>query len=170
MHLKHILSTSLSALCLLACTNVDCPLENVVTMNCGLYNAETKASLKISDTLTIKTGGTKDTTLLNRANGISSFKLPLRYAAKEDTLLLRFSNAAGQFATDTIFVLHDGHPHFESADCPLVVFHKLNSVRWTTHAMKTMPLAIDSIAIIKENVTYDNAQNLKIYLRSVVTQ
>ena len=76
MHLKHILSTSLSALCLLACTNVDCPLENVVTMNCGLYNAETKASLKISDTLTIKTGGTKDTTLLNRANGISSFKLP----------------------------------------------------------------------------------------------
>ena len=36
--------------------------------------------------------------------------------------------------------------------------------------MKTMPLAIDSIAIIKENVTYDNAQNLKIYLRSVVTQ
>ena len=163
MHLKHILSTSLSALCLLACTNVDCPLENVVTMNCGLYNAETKASLKISDTLTIKTGGTKDTTLLNRANGLSSFKLPLRYAAKEDTLLLRFS-------TDTIFVLHDGQPHFESADCPLVVFHKLNSVRWTTHAMKTMPLAIDSIAIIKENVTYDNAQNLKIYLRSVVTQ
>ena len=40
----------------------------------------------------------------------------------------------------------------------------------TTHAMKTMPMAIDSIAIIKENVTYDNAQNLKIYLRSVVTQ
>ena len=57
-----------------------------------------------------------------------------------------------------------------TVNCPLVVFHKLNSVRWTTHAMKTMPLAIDSIAIIKENVTYDNAQNLKIYLRSVVTQ
>lgn len=94
----------------------------------------------------------------------------LTLRSKEDTLLLRFSNAAGQFATDTIFVLHDGQPHFESADCPLVVFHKLNSVRWTTHAMKTMPLAIDSIAIIKENVTYDNAQNLKIYLRSVVTQ
>ena len=116
MHFKHIISASLSVLLFLACTNIDCPLENVVTMNCGLYSAETKTLLKISDTLTIKAGGVKDTILLNRANGISSFKIPLRYAAKEDTLLLRFSNAAGQFATDTLFILHDAQPHFESAD------------------------------------------------------
>lgn len=153
-----------------ACTNVDCPLDNIVEMTCGLYSAEDKASLKISDTLTVRAGGTKDTILLNRAQNISSFALPLRHQAEEDTLLLRFSNAAGLAATDTLFVGHTNMPHFESVDCPSAMFHTLNCVRWTSHTLSQMPLTIDSVSITRNAVNYENIENLRIYLRSVVVQ
>ena len=167
--MKKLIFVLLLLPCFSACTNIDCPLENVVTMNCGLYATETKTSMKITDTLTVSAGGVKDTILINRATNVSTLNIPLRYAAKEDTLLLRFSNRQGQMATDTLFVQHVGTPHFESADCPLVMFHKLGHVHWTSHALSKMPLTIDSVVVINDNVNYDNVQNIKIYLRPVAS-
>ena len=170
MHFKkNILLLSLATLTI-GCTNIDCPLGNVVTLNGGLYDAETNAVIKLSDTLTIKTAGRKDTVLLNRACGISAFNIPLRYTSQEDTLLFCLSNAKGQSATDTLFIRHKGTPHFESTDCPIVMFQELEKVRWTTHTMKQMPLAIDSVAITNKSINYDNAQNIKIYFHTVLFQ
>lgn len=149
-----------------ACTGIDCPLDNIVSMTCGLYNAEDETSLRLSDTLTVRAGGVKDTVLLNRAQGISDFLVPLRHGVTTDTLLFCFSNADRQSATDTVYVTHTNQPHFESIDCPLAVFHTIQSVRWTSHHLSAMPLTIDSIAIVRQLVDYEDVENLKIYLRS----
>ena len=149
-----------------ACSGIDCPLDNVVSMKCGLYSAEDETSLRLSDTLTVRAGGIKDTVLLNRAQGISDFLVPLRQGVTTDTLLFCFSNAERQSATDTVYVTHTNQPHFESIDCPLAVFHTVQSVRWTSHHLSAMPLTIDSIAIVRQLVDYEDVENLKIYLRS----
>ncbi len=151
---------------LTGCSNIDCPLDNLVEMSCGLYDADTHASYKLTDSLTVISHGVQSVVLLNRAQNVSTFLLPLRQAAPCDTLLLRFANGKGQSATDTLYVEHDNTPHFESIDCPMSVFHQLKSVRWTSHPLSQMPLTVDSVAIVRKTVNYENVENLKLYLRS----
>ena len=89
-----------------SCTNIDCPLDNVVAMTCGLYNAEDGRPASLDDTLTVRAGGVKDTILLNKAQHLSSFQLPVRHGVDEDTLLFRFSDEQGRFAVDSVLVKH----------------------------------------------------------------
>lgn len=152
------------------CTNIDCPLDNIVAMTCGLYDAGSENKYTLGDTLTVRAGGKKDTILLNRAYGLQSFLLPLRNASSCDTLLFRFSNSRGQFATDTLYLLHESQVHFESPDCPSAVFHRIGGVRWTSHPLGQMPLTIDKVNVVRQTVNYDDIENLKIYLRTVVGQ
>ena len=119
----------------------------------------------MTDVLSITPAG-RDTTLLNMATNISSFLLPLKEAGERDTLLLHLSNTAGQRAVDTLFVSHTSHPHFESLDCPSSVFHTLTSVRATSHPLAEMPLTIDSVALVRSIVNYDDVENIRIFLRS----
>lgn len=149
----------------IGCTNIDCPLDNVVVATCGLYAAEDHSSLTLSDTLSVIAGGVKDTILLNRAQDIQTFQLPLRQGATVDTLLFRLSNTT-QAATDTIFLEHTNTAHFESVDCPAAVFHNIVSARWTSHALSQMPMTIDSVAVTRPLVNYDDIENVKIFLRS----
>ena len=148
-----------------SCSNIDCPLDNVVSMQCNLYSSETKSALTLTEVLSITPAG-RDTTLLNIATNISSFLIPLKEAGECDTLLLHLSNAAGQRAVDTLFVSHTPHPHFESLDCPSSVFHTLTSVRATSHPLAEMPLTIDSVALVRSIVNYDDVENVRIFLRS----
>lgn len=164
--------TIFSSFCLLsllaaltACTNIDCPLDNVVALTCGLYSAEDETTIVLQDTLTVKAGGIKDTILLNKAQNISSFLLPVRQGVAEDTLLFRFSNKQGQVAIDSVLLRHSNEPHFESVDCPTAVFHTLMGVRWTSHALSLMPLTIDSIAIVRREVNYEDRENIQVYIR-----
>ncbi|EJX09927.1 hypothetical protein, secreted [gut metagenome] len=147
------------------CSNIDCPLDNVVMMQCNLYASETGQPLKLTDTLTVKSAG-HDTVLLNRATGVNSFLLPLKEGATLDTLLLCLSNSKGQRATDTLFVEHEPHLHFESLDCPASFFHTLKRVRVTSHPLSQLPLTVDSVSLIRSTVNYDDIENLRIFLRA----
>lgn len=149
-----------------ACSNVDCPLDNVVAMTCGLYTAEDGRPALLEDTLTVKAGGVKDTVLLNKAQRLSSFLLPVRHGVSEDTLLFRFSNERGQVAVDSVLLRHEDRPHFESVDCPAALFHTLTAVRWTSHALAVMPLTIDSVAVVRKEVNYEDRENIQVYIRS----
>ena len=148
-----------------ACSNIDCPLDNVVEMTCGLYSAEKKTSLKLTDTLTVMPLHS-DSVLLNRAQNVSSFVLPLSYAGDVDTLLFRFSNAEGRSATDTLWIGKTNQKHFESSDCPLSIFHTLQTVRWSSHDISVMPVTIDSVSLVRPIVNYENIENLRIFLRT----
>ena len=152
------------------CSNIDCPLDNVVAMQCNLYASETRTPLQLDQaTLTITPAG-RDTVLLNQASGIHSFLLPLKDSGTQDTLLLHLTNAEGQAATDTLFVSHTPQPHFESVDCPVVVFHTLNAVRGTSHPLSMLPLTVDSVALVRSIVNYDDIENVRIYLRATTNQ
>lgn len=153
-----------------ACTSIDCPLDNVVALKCGLYDNASGSRLSLSQTLTVRAGGQKDTILLNAASGIGDFLLPLRYGSVCDTLLFEFSDAEGRAATDSVFLSHRVMPHFESIDCPAAMFHELGGVRHTSHPLSLLPLTIDSIAVVRKIVNYDDIENLKIYLRSTAVQ
>lgn len=148
-----------------SCTNIDCPLDNVVVMQCNLYAYETKEALTLSDTLNVAPAG-RDTVLLNSAIGVSSFLIPLREGGERDTLLLHFSNERGQRATDTLFVDHTPKLHFESVDCPASVFHMIHAVRSTSHPLAQLPLTVDSVSLVRPIVNYDDIENVRIYLRS----
>lgn len=148
------------------CSNIECPLDNVVVMTCGLYSAETHESLKLQATLDVMPAG-KDTVLLNRASDINLFMLPLRQAAEADTFLLRFTGETGQVSTDTLFVMHTNTPHYESIECPATVFHSLTQVNWQRGETTDLPLTIDSVAVVRTAVNYDDIENLRIYLRTV---
>lgn len=152
-----------------SCANIDCPLDNIVELTCNLYSAEQRQVLTLTDTLTVTAAGT-DSVLLNRASAVSSISLPLRYAGAADTLLFHFSNAAGQRGLDTLFVEHTNQPHFENLDCPASIFHQITAVRWTSHALGVMPLTIDSVAVVRPLVDYEDLENLRIFLRATVSE
>ena len=150
---------------LAACSNIDCPLDNVVMMQCNLYSSESGQALSLPVSLTVKPAG-RDTILLNQAKDVSNFLLPLKEAGERDTLLLNFTGENGNTATDTLFVNHTPRPHFESLDCPTAMFHTIHQVRATGHALSILPLTVDSVSLIRSTVNYDDIENLRIFLRS----
>ena len=141
------------------CSEVDCPLNNVVAVQYGLYHTDGTA-VTLIDTLTIRAVGT-DSVLLNKGQGISSFLLPVHYTADKDSLLLRFSDEEGDVLTDTICLCHTNEAHFESMDCPLCYFHTLTSVTTTAHA-------IERVELVSPQVNYDTQENIRIYLRDFI--
>ncbi len=141
------------------CSEVDCPLNNVVAVKYGLYNYDGE-SQTLQDTLTISAIGT-DSILLNKAQGISSFLLPVHYTSDKDSLILRFSDTEGDEMIDTLCISHTNEAHFEAMDCPLCYFHTLTDVTCTNHA-------IERVELVNPTVNYDTQENICIYLRSFI--
>ena len=147
-----------------ACSNIDCPLDNVVSLQCNLYDASTQSALTLSDVLSVTPAG-RDTLLLNQATGIKSFLLPLKEAGTQDTLLLHFANAQGAVQVDTLFVNHTPQPHFESLDCPSSGFHTLNSVRVSAQGSANSAI-VDSVSLVRPIVNYDDIENIRLFIRT----
>lgn len=153
-HTTHRLATLiLGTAALAACDSIDCTLYNTVSLTCTFYS-EGKA-VKLTDTLTVSALGT-DSILVNSMVGASQLDLPLSYAQDRDTLVL---HVYGQDfdARDTLWVEKTNTPHFESPDCPTTMFHKIMSVQHTG-------TFIDSISITRDQVDYDQTENLRIHL------
>lgn len=147
-----------------ACSNIDCPLDKVVSLQCNLYDASTQSALTLSDVLSVTPAG-RDTLLLNQATGIKSFLLPLKEVGTQDTLLLHFANAQGSVQVDTLFVNHTPQPHFESLDCPSSVFHTLNAVRVSAQG-STNSAIVDSVSLVRPIVNYDDIENIRLFIRT----
>ena len=147
-----------------ACSNIDCPLDNVVSLQCNLYDASTQSTLTLSDVLSVTPAG-RDTLLLNQATGIKSFLLPLKEAGAQDTLLLHFANAQGAVQVDTLFVNHTPQPHFESLDCPSSVFHTLNAVRVSAQGSANSAI-VDSVSLVRPIVNYDDIEYIRLFIRT----
>lgn len=156
-------------LALVGCTSIDCPLDNVVMMQCNFYLSETETPYKLDHELTVRPAGC-DTVLLNRITDVESILLPLKEGADQDTLLLHFVSKTGQEATDTLFVNHTRQLHFESLDCPNSVFHQIHAARVTSHALSELPLTADSVSIVRSTVDYNDIENIRIFLRSTVSE
>lgn len=166
--MKNLLLILSSICCMLSipsCTEVECPLDSVVVMTCGLYDADSHEKLSISHTLSVTPAG-KDTLLLNSASDIQSFVLPLKMGENCDTMLLHFSDSWDQTCTDTLYLHHENLPHFESVECPATIFHKLKQVTWANDRQSNLNVSIDSVVIVRELVDYNDVENIQIYLHS----
>ena len=150
---------------LASCSNIDCPLDNVVSLQCNLYDADTKSSVSLTDELTITPAG-RDTVLLNKATNVNYFLLPLKSVGTRDTLLLHFSDAEGQTQTDTLFVNHTPQPHFESLDCPTSMFHTLTSTSVSPQSTASRAV-VDSVSLVRTIVNYDDVENIRLFIRPI---
>ena len=140
------------ALFVMACSSIDCPVQNRVAM---VY--EVHGTLNDTLTITTKKKNGRDTILLNSSTDVTTFQLPLSFQKPVDVFLFRTTKLP---ALDTVWVEKDDTPHFESVDCGVTYFHNLLSVRHTG-------IGIDSIVILKTNVDYDlSAPHFRIYFKA----
>ena len=141
---------------LVACTQIDCPVQNLVYTNYALKKADGSTDTLKTDTLWIITrraDGT-DTLLLNALCGSTAtkFSLPISYTQPEDVFITLLTDTAGYAYIDTILIKKENYPHFESVDCQASYFHEVTAVS-TTHN------AFDSIAIHHSSVNYDTSND-----------
>ena len=135
---------------LLACSSIDCPVQNTVATQYAILDANGEAGT-MADTLWIWTRRADgQDTLLNSLTGSGTFALPISYSHPEDTLIFYITDSYHQQTLDTVFLKKDDIPHFESVDCAAHFFHRLTAVR-STHE------GIDSITIANPLVNYDQS-------------
>ena len=145
--MRHLAIFLLCAL-LCACSSIDCPVQNVVSVQYVVRNADgTERSLSDSLSVSSQRSNGTDTLLLNRLIGQSAFSLPASYSHPEDVLVFTFASTSGR-VVDTVWIKKEDIPHFESVDCSAAFFHELTSVRHTRNA-------IDSLVLKNSSVTYD---------------
>lgn len=85
----------------------------------------------------------------------------MSYQRTEDIYYFTLVQKDTQLKTiDTLWVSKENLPHFESVDCNPVMFHTINGVRFTQHA-------IDDIQVNNNKVTYNDAKaHFLIYLKN----
>ena len=150
----------LLTLLVVACSTIDCPVQNVVSVQ---YEIRDKAgdALSIKDTLSVITTRLDGSdillditthlngqdAILNRLIDKSAFSLPISYSHPEDILFFCFTDTV-KTVVDTVWIKKDDIPHFESVDCSAAFFHHLTDVRCTHNY-------IDSLVLIEPSVDYD---------------
>lgn len=144
---------------LLSCSSINCPVQNTVSVQYAVYDAEGETTF--GDTLWVfsKRKDDTDTLLLNRVVDFKSFSLPISYSHPEDVLLFFIGDKDDNYSLDTIWIKKDDIPHFESVDCSAHFFHRITAVR-STHER------IDSITIANSLVDYDtNRTHLHVFFK-----
>ena len=145
---------------LAACSSIDCPVQNIVSVQYEICDKAGKA-FPIKDTLSVITTRVDSTqvilditthldgkdVILNKLVGKSAFSLPISYSHPEDILFFCFTDSV-KTLVDTVWIEKDDIPHFESVDCSAAFFHELKGVRFTRNA-------IDSLVLLNKSVTYD---------------
>lgn len=132
---------------LTACSSIDCPVQNVVSVQYVVRNSD-GTSLSLKDSLTVtSTRKDGDPVLLNRLISKDAFSLPISYSHPEDVLVFTFKHNQEK-VNDTVWIKKEDIPHFESVDCSASFFHNLTDVRYTCHA-------IDSLVMKNSFVDYD---------------
>lgn len=148
----------MATLVMMGCSSIECPLNNIVYTKYKFAGGN--RTQPTNDTITIATrlSNGEDSILLNRAENVDSFNLPISYSQPEDLLFFTLEDSLGRTFHDTITVEKENFPHFESTDCSPSFFHTITGVSTTHHL-------IDSITINNKDVTYDASKaHFYIYL------
>ena len=133
-----IVAATAVAMSAVACSSIDCPLNNRTYMSLKLTGNEAV----LEDTLTIAAERTpdnpdEDTVLINRQTGLDSLAIPMSYSRTEDVYFLTLVQKDTRLKTvDTVWVSKQNEKHFESVDCSPAMFHDIEGVRFTQHAIE----------------------------------
>ncbi len=144
-------------LCMGACEGVDCTLDNMVLCHFSFYSSTTGSAIALGDILTITAEGT-DSILFNSGENVSKLSLPMSYWKDADTLNFIVDTQTGTFVSQVI-INKTNLQHFESPDCPISMFHHITGVSAAGDV-------IDSIAISRNEVNYEQDENIKVFIRT----
>ena len=147
--------TMFSALVLGGCDTVDCSLNNTVFCYLAFYDGMSE-KVALKDTLSITAYGTEKV-LYNRGVGKAEIAIPMSYYNEADTLVLTVWGKDYRMST-TIIVGKSNTEYFESPDCPVNMFHDINSVRIYRGKLA------DSVKVVKSSVNYQRDENIRIYI------
>ena len=146
----------IAALLITACTTLDCPMNNTVSVRFALRGLVDT----LADTLTIMAvrPDKDDSTLFNRGVETTYLLLPMSYSQDEDELRFEMIDTITKtVTTDIVKIQKTNQPHFESVDCNPAFFHTITGVTHTKNA-------IDSVVINNPNVDTDETkEHLYIY-------
>ena len=150
---------ALPARLLMACSSLDCPLNNRVLTNYRLMTADGKTdTLKVAMTVSTNRTDGADSVLINSDVNVTAFTLPISNAQPRDTFFICLDGDAFS-SLDTLVVEKSDMMHFESTDCAASYFHTITGVSATHHA-------IDSVAINNKQVDYDTSKtHFRIYFK-----
>lgn len=154
--MRKIIPLLIAALAITACTTLDCPMNNTVSVRFTLRGLVDT----LADTLTIMAvrPDKDDSTLFNRGVETTYFLLPMSYSQDEDELRFEMIDTITKtVTTDIVKIRKTNQPHFESVDCNPAFFHTITGVSHTKNA-------IDSVVINNPNVDTDETkEHLYIY-------
>ena len=154
--MRKIIPMLIVALLITACTTLDCPMNNTVSVSFALRGPVDT----LADTLTIMAvrPDKDDSTLFNRGVETTHFLLPMSYSQDEDELRFEMIDTITKtVTTDIVKIQKTNQPHFESVDCNPAFFHTITGVTHTKNA-------IDSVVINNPNVDTDETkEHLYIY-------
>ena len=160
---------ALFAVLIVGCTTIDCPVQNSVETGFTLKKPNGTIDTLNTDTLTVWTHRINyseeegiDTVLINRLCGAkgTTFNTHISHTQPEDTLFTVLEDNKGNAYLDTICILKENYPHFESVDCHATYFHKITAIKSTRYG-------IDSIILNKPAVNYDKqTDNIYLYLKA----
>ena len=145
-----------SSFLITSCTSIECSINNLVRTRFQFTNSDGD-SISLLDTLTIVTtrkDGSQtmifnsDSIIYNKGVGTCKFHLPISQSHPEDVLVFHIFGDSVD-VTDTLWVMKEDYPHFESVDCNPTYFHKLTSIRHTHNCL-------DSVVIVNSSVTNDD--------------
>ena len=154
--MRKIIPMLIAALLITACTTLDCPMNNTVSVRFALRGLVDT----LADTLTIMAvrPDKDDSTLFNRGVETTYLLLPMSYSQDEDELRFEMIDTITKtVTTDIVKIQKTNQPHFESVDCNPAFFHTITGVTHTKNA-------IDSVVINNPNVDTDETkEHLYIY-------
>jgi hypothetical protein len=103
------------------------------------------------DSLTMYGSGRDTSLIYNKAKNVKPALLPLNASTTESSLVLKINGVL-----DTLKVSYSSNIHFISKECGYTYYHIIESINYTTNL-------IDTVTIIRSNVTTLNEENIRIY-------
>lgn len=71
------------------------------------------------------------------------------------------------FGTHTLYVHHTNEMHFEALECPGSVFHTIEEATLSSNVSGTPPFIIDSLRITRNQVDYNDVENIRLYMHAL---
>lgn len=158
-HKKHIAATLAAIITLLSIagcdTGYDCNLNNTSYENIGFYTNDGEQEEPYTNpeplSVSLMINGAA-TLVVNNITDAAGVSLPMSYTQAEDTVVFNYHDDT----CDSLYVKHTAHPYFQSMECGVLMFHKIEDIRSTN-------VWIEDVKVVNKNVNFEGNENIKIY-------
>lgn len=138
------------------CGEDDCPLTTTSHARFDFLDSKTHQTVALTNGATISglayvNGQLRVDTLFNQASNYMS--LPLSYTS-QTTFVMHYSETL----CDTIELTHKNLPFVSNIECGTLMFHEVESMRYTTNVL-------DSVVLVNPNIDNEEKTNFNIYYR-----